>query len=78
MESYIVRVYRKSSNEEQKVAGLIEKVGTSQQKAFQDMVSLQSALEDFIRTININTPDSTRMVISANEEIAVNVDASVG
>lgn len=78
MESYIVRVYRKSSDDEQKVAGLIEKVGASQQKAFLDMESLQSALEDFIRTVNINTPESTRMVISANEEIAVNVDASLG
>ena len=78
MESYIVRVYRKSSDDEQKVAGLIEKVGTSQQKAFLDMESLKSALEDFIRTVNINTPESTRMVISANEEIAVNVDASLG
>ena len=78
MESYIVRVYRKSSDDEQKVAGLIEKVGTSQQKAFLDMESLQSALEDFIRTVNINTPESTRMVISANEEIAVNADASLG
>lgn len=78
MESYIVRVYRKSSDDEQKVAGLIEKVGASQQKTFQDMVSLQSALEDFIRTVSSNTPETTRMIISANEEVAVNVDVSLG
>jgi hypothetical protein len=78
MESYIVRVYRKSSDNEQKVAGLVEKVGTSEQKTFQDMVSLQSALEGFIRTGNINTPETTQMDISANEEIAVNINASLG
>ena len=59
MGSYIVRVYRKSSDDEQKVAGLIEKVGSSQQKSFQDMVSLQSSLEEFIRTENISTPGTT-------------------
>lgn len=78
MESYIVRVYRKSSGNEHKIAGLIEKVGASQQKAFQDMVSLQSALEDFVRTENINPTETTRVDISANDEIVVDIDASLG
>ena len=78
MESYIVRVYRKSSDDEQKIAGLIEKVGASEHKMFQDMVSLQSALEGFIRTENISTLETTQMDISTNEEIAVNVDAALG
>jgi len=59
MESYIVRVYRKSTDDKQKMAGLIEKVGASQKKTFQDMVTFQSALEDFIRTENINTSEIT-------------------
>ena len=59
MESYIVRVYRKSTDDEQKVAGLIEKVGASQQKTFQDMVTFQSSLEEIIRTENISTPGTT-------------------
>jgi len=71
MESYIVRVYRKSSDDEQKVAGLIQKVGTSQQKTFQDMASLQFALEDSIRTEFINTPETTHMDISTNGVITV-------
>jgi len=61
MESYIVRVYRNGSDDEQKVAGLIEKVGISQQKAFQDMESLQSVLESFIRAENIIYPEITQM-----------------
>jgi fructose-1,6-bisphosphatase len=72
MESYIVRVYRKSSDNKQKVAGLVEKVGAGQQKTFQDMASLQSALEDFMGTENIDTQETTQMDMTANEKIAVN------
>jgi len=63
MESYIVRVYRNGSDDEQKVAGLIEKVGTSQQKTFRDMESLQSVLESLIRAENINYPETTQIYI---------------
>ena len=72
MDSYIVRVYRKSLDNKQEVAGLIERVGADQQKTFQDMASLQSVLEAFIGTENIDTPETTRMDMTANERIAVN------
>jgi hypothetical protein len=61
MESYIIRVYRKSSDDEQKVTGLIEMVGASEQKTFQDIASLQSALVDMIRIENNNTQETTQM-----------------
>jgi hypothetical protein len=61
MESYIIRVYRKSSDDEQRVAGLIEMVGASEQKTFQDIASLQSALVDMIRIENNNTQETTQM-----------------
>lgn len=61
MESYIIRVYRKSSDDEQKVAGLIEMVGAPEQKTFQDIASLQSALVDMIRIENNITQETTQM-----------------
>jgi hypothetical protein len=61
MESYIIRVYRKSSDDEQRVAGLIEMVGASEQKTFQDIASLQSALLDMITIENNNTQETTQM-----------------
>ena len=77
MESYIVRVYRNSLDDEQQVAGLVEKVGTSEKKMFQDLSSLQSVLGDIIRTENYNRPETTRMAGYVNEDNTVSRDASL-
>ena len=48
MESYIVRVYRRSQNDAHEVAGLVETVGSDEKKAFQSFSGLISAIRHAI------------------------------
>jgi len=48
MESYIVRVYRRSQNNTHEVAGLVETVGSDEKKAFQSFSGLISAIRHAI------------------------------
>jgi hypothetical protein len=60
MQSYIVRVYRRSPDNNNVVAGIIEKVGTEQKNAFQDLTGLQESLEHFIKSDNSEYPIYTK------------------
>jgi len=48
MESYIVRIYRRSRNKPGEVAGLIETVGTDEKQAFQSFTGLVAAMKQAI------------------------------
>jgi hypothetical protein len=45
MESFIVRVYRRSHTKPGELAGLVETVGTDEKRAFQSFVGLITALK---------------------------------
>ena len=45
MESFIVRVYRRSRTKPGEVAGLVETVGTDEKRAFQSFAGLIAALK---------------------------------
>jgi len=48
MESFIVRVYRRSRTKPGEVAGLVESVGTDEKRAFQSFTGLISVLKNAI------------------------------
>lgn len=48
MESFIVRVYRRSRTKPGEIAGLVETVGTDDKKAFQSFAGLISVLKNSI------------------------------
>ena len=60
MQSYIVRVYRRSPDNKDDVAGIVEKVGTQQKQAFQDIAGLQESLGHFITSDNSEYPIYTK------------------
>ena len=45
MESFIIRVYRRSCTKPGEVAGLVETVGTDEKRAFQSFAGLITALK---------------------------------
>lgn len=45
MESFIVRVYRRSQTKPGEIAGLVETVGTEEKRAFQSFAGLIAALK---------------------------------
>ena len=55
MQTYVVRVYRRDSDNNNEVAGIIEKVETRQQHAFIDLSELQDTLEQFIKSNDAET-----------------------
>lgn len=55
MQTYVVRVYRRDSDNTNEVAGIIEKVDTRQQHSFIDLSELQDALEQFIKSDDAET-----------------------
>jgi hypothetical protein len=48
MESFIVRVYRRSRTKPGEIAGLVEAVGTEEKRAFQSFTGLIGALRNMI------------------------------
>lgn len=48
MESYIVRVYRRTQNETGDIAGLVETVGSEEKRTFQSFSGLISAIRQTI------------------------------
>jgi hypothetical protein len=48
MESFIVRIYRRSRTKPGDVAGLVETVGSDEKKAFQSFTGLISALKQAV------------------------------
>jgi len=50
VQTYVVRVYRSDSDNNNEVAGIVEKVETRQQHSFIDLSELQDTLEQFIKS----------------------------
>ena len=48
MESFIVRVYRRSRTTPGEIAGLVETVGTDQRRAFQSFAGLITVLQNAV------------------------------
>jgi len=55
LQTYVVRVYRRDSDNTNEVAGIIEKVDTRQQHSFIDLSELQDTLERFIKSDDAET-----------------------
>jgi len=55
VQTYVVRVYRRDSDNKNEVAGIIENVGTRQQHSFIDLSELQKTLERFIKADDLAT-----------------------
>ena len=47
MESFIVRIYRRSHTKPGEIAGLVETVGSDEKKAFQSFAGLITALKEW-------------------------------
>jgi hypothetical protein len=60
MQSYIVRVYRRDPDNMNGVAGIVEKVGTTQKNAFRDLTDLQESLEHFIKSDDSEIPNYSK------------------
>jgi len=54
VQTYVVRVYRRNPDNENEVAGIIEKVGTQHQSSFLDISELQESLKHFIKSDDID------------------------
>jgi len=48
MESFIVRIYRRSRTKPSEIAGLVETVGSDEKKAFQSFAGLITALKHVV------------------------------
>jgi hypothetical protein len=48
MESFIVRIYRRSRTKSGEIAGLVETVGSDEKKAFQSFAGLITALKHVV------------------------------
>jgi hypothetical protein len=59
MESFIVRVYRRSRTKPGEIAGLVETVGTDEKKAFQSFAGLITALKHAVLRGETNAVNPT-------------------
>ena len=59
MESFIVRVYRRSRTKPGEIAGLVETVGTDEKRAFQTFAGLISALKRAVMCVEANAANPT-------------------
>jgi hypothetical protein len=50
VQSYVVRVYRRNSDNKDEVAGIIEEVGTQNQNSFLNLSELQESLINLIES----------------------------
>lgn len=49
MDSYIVRIYRRSQGDPDELAGLVETVGTSERSSFRNFTELTSVLRSMLQ-----------------------------
>ena len=57
MDSYIVRVYRRTScNSGDEVAGLVEEVGSDQRRSFQSFSGLMSTIKQIVGGVRAGEP----------------------
>ena len=69
MQTYVVRVYRRDSDNKNEVAGIVEKVETRQQHSFIDLSELQKTLERFIEA---DDPETGQVDLYNHGELAMN------
>ena len=55
LQTYVVRIYRRDSDNTNEVAGIIEKIDTRQQHSFVDLSELQDTLVQFIKSDDAET-----------------------
>jgi hypothetical protein len=72
VQSYIVRVYRRDPDNKDKVAGIIEKVGTQNQKSFLNISGLEESLKHFIKSDDIDYPEAKQIDMHGHSEIHIN------
>jgi hypothetical protein len=58
MESFIIRVYRRSRSNPGEVAGLVETVGTEEKKTFQTFSGLINALRKTVFQVDADVADA--------------------
>jgi hypothetical protein len=68
MESFIVRVYRRSRTKPSEVAGLIETVGSDEKWAFQSFAGLMTALKHVVLGGETKTANSLELASSPATE----------
>jgi len=57
MDSYIVRIYRRTENEKgEEVAGLVEEIGSDQRRSFQSYSGLHTTIKQIIGKGKEETP----------------------
>jgi hypothetical protein len=58
MDSYIVRVYRRGTDETgEEVAGMVEEVGTDQRRAFQSLSGLMTTVKQVVSKSDVESAD---------------------
>jgi hypothetical protein len=62
MESFIVRVYRRSRTKPGEIAGLVETVGTDEKRAFQSFAGLITALKHAVLRVERTTASPAEQV----------------
>ena len=62
MESFIVRVYRRSRTKPAEIAGLVETVGTDEKRAFQTFAGLITALKHAVLRVESSAANPTDQV----------------
>ena len=72
MQTYIVRVYRRSPDNKDEVAGIIENVGTQHQNPFLNFSELQEILKHFIKSDDTDYSEAKQIDICGYKEIHTN------
>lgn len=71
MQTYIVRVYRRSPDNKDEVAGIIENVGTQHQNSFLNFSELQESLKHFINSDDADYSEAKQIDICGYKETQV-------
>jgi len=57
MDSYIVRVYRRTQTQSgEEIAGLVEEVGSDQRRSFQSFSTLHTAIKQIVGSSSVEAP----------------------
>jgi hypothetical protein len=75
MESYIVRIYRRSRKEPGEVAGLVETVGTDEKRSFKSFSGLISAIRETIGRNEKNAKFTTPEDLYGKDENSIKKQA---
>ncbi len=61
MDSYIVRVYRRGQGKTDEIAGLVEKVGSSQRSSFRTLKGLVSTVRQVIGREGLSSEETGKL-----------------